>query len=100
MKIVREEIFGPVVVMSSFDTEDEVIAAANDSIYGLASAVFTQDINRAHRVTNKLKVCPSLHSLAVGAKTGRKFEIFYFSFHPFPPSTLAIIISPFGRLIE
>jgi len=57
MKIVREEIFGPVVVMSSFEHEDEVIEAANDSIYGLASAVFTQDINKAHRVVNRLKVC-------------------------------------------
>jgi len=55
MKIVREEIFGPVVVLSPFETEDEVIEAANDSIYGLASAVFTQDINRAHRVVSKLK---------------------------------------------
>ena len=56
MKIVKEEIFGPVVVMSSFETEDEVIDLANDSIYGLASAVFTQDVNRCLRVSTKLKV--------------------------------------------
>jgi acyl-CoA reductase-like NAD-dependent aldehyde dehydrogenase len=55
MKIVREEIFGPVVVLTSFDTEEEVIEAANDSIYGLASAVFTTNINRALRVAGKLK---------------------------------------------
>lgn len=55
MKIVKEEIFGPVVVMSSFETEDEVIDLANDSIYGLASAVFTQDVNRCLRVSTKLK---------------------------------------------
>jgi aldehyde dehydrogenase (NAD+) len=55
MKIVREEIFGPVVVLSAFDTEEEVLEYANDSIYGLASAVFTTNINRAHRVASKLK---------------------------------------------
>jgi acyl-CoA reductase-like NAD-dependent aldehyde dehydrogenase len=54
MKIVREEIFGPVVVMSAFDTEEEVIAAANDSIYGLSAGVFTSDITRGHRVATKL----------------------------------------------
>ena len=55
MKIVKEEIFGPVIVMTPFDTEDEVIEAANDSIYGLASGLFTQNITRAHRVAQKLK---------------------------------------------
>ncbi|WVO18225.1 hypothetical protein L204_105933 [Cryptococcus depauperatus] len=55
MKIVREEIFGPVVVISSFESEEEVLAHANDSIYGLASAVFTSNISRATRVASKLK---------------------------------------------
>ncbi|OCF30567.1 aldehyde dehydrogenase (NAD+) [Kwoniella heveanensis CBS 569] len=55
MKIVREEIFGPVVVVSPFETEEEVIASANDSVYGLASAVFTQNISRATRVSGALK---------------------------------------------
>jgi aldehyde dehydrogenase (NAD+) len=55
MKIVKEEIFGPVVVMTAFDTEEEVVEAANDSIYGLASAVFSQNISRAHRVAQNLK---------------------------------------------
>ncbi|KAK4686290.1 aldehyde dehydrogenase (NAD+), partial [Tremellales sp. Uapishka_1] len=55
MKIVREEIFGPVVVLTPFDTEEEVIEAANDSMYGLASAVFTQNLSRGHRVAGALK---------------------------------------------
>jgi len=55
MKIVREEIFGPVVVLTKFETEDEVVASANDSIYGLANAVFSENITRAHRVANALK---------------------------------------------
>lgn len=55
MKIVKEEIFGPVVVMTAFETEEEVIDAANDSIYGLASAIFSENISRAHRVAKALK---------------------------------------------
>jgi aldehyde dehydrogenase (NAD+) len=55
MKIVKEEIFGPVVVLTPFETEEEVINAANDSVYGLASAVFSQNITRAHRVAGALK---------------------------------------------
>jgi acyl-CoA reductase-like NAD-dependent aldehyde dehydrogenase len=55
MKIVREEIFGPVVVMTPFDTEEEVIAAANDTKYGLSSGIFTSDLARAHRVAARLK---------------------------------------------
>jgi aldehyde dehydrogenase (NAD+) len=54
MKIVQEEIFGPVVVLVKFKDEDDVIAQANDTEYGLASAVFTRDIARATRVSQKL----------------------------------------------
>lgn len=55
MKIVREEIFGPVVSIQTFKTEEEAIAMANDTVYGLAGAVFTSDITRAHRVISELR---------------------------------------------
>ncbi|KAK8118778.1 aldehyde dehydrogenase [Apiospora kogelbergensis] len=55
MTIYREEIFGPFVAISSFKTEDEAVAMANDSTYGLASAVFTQNIARAHRVADRIE---------------------------------------------
>ena len=55
MKIVQEEIFGPVVVASPFDDIEEVIARGNDTIYGLAASVWTQDINKAHKVARGLK---------------------------------------------
>ena len=53
--IVQEEIFGPVAVVIKFKTEEEVIAMANDSVYGLGGAVWTQDINRAFRVARAIE---------------------------------------------
>ncbi|MCY4333337.1 MAG: betaine-aldehyde dehydrogenase [Litoreibacter sp.] len=50
MTIAREEIFGPVLSVLDFDTEDEVMARANDTEFGLAAGVFTSDLTRAHRV--------------------------------------------------
>ncbi|KAH9823005.1 aldehyde dehydrogenase domain-containing protein [Melampsora americana] len=55
MKIVKEEIFGPVVTITKFKDEEELLKLANDSIYGLAAAVFTQDINRALKTSNQLQ---------------------------------------------
>ena len=55
MRIVREEIFGPVLVVQTFADEAEAIKLANDSAYGLAGAVFTNDGARAHRVIRKMR---------------------------------------------
>ncbi|MGX7195704.1 aldehyde dehydrogenase family protein [Enterococcus olivae] len=55
MAIVREEIFGPVVTIQTFKTEEEAVALANDSIYGLAGAVFTSDGARALRVIKEIR---------------------------------------------
>jgi len=55
MKIMQEEIFGPVCSISKFKTEDEVVKAGNETTYGLAAAIHTTDLNTAIRVSNKLK---------------------------------------------
>jgi 4-guanidinobutyraldehyde dehydrogenase / NAD-dependent aldehyde dehydrogenase len=55
MKIAAEEIFGPVLSIIAFDTEQEAIKIANDTPYGLAAAVWTQDISRAHMIAKALR---------------------------------------------
>ncbi|WP_233835816.1 2-hydroxymuconic semialdehyde dehydrogenase [Paraburkholderia sp. ZP32-5] len=54
--VVREEIFGPCCHVTPFDSEDEVVALANDTQYGLAASVHTRDLQRAHRVAARLDV--------------------------------------------
>ncbi|KAK3901333.1 aldehyde dehydrogenase domain-containing protein [Staphylotrichum tortipilum] len=55
MRIFREEIFGPCVAIVAFKTEEEAILLANDTTYGLGSAIFTKDLVRAHRVAREIE---------------------------------------------
>ena len=55
MRIVREEIFGPVASVLTFETEEEAVRMANDTEYGLAGGVFTRDISRALRVISEIR---------------------------------------------
>ena len=54
-RICREEVFGPVVTVAPFDAEDDAVAAANDTPYGLNAMVFTENLSRAHRVSAALR---------------------------------------------
>ena len=54
-RVFREEVFGPVVTVTPFDTDDEAVALANDTIYGLAAAVWTSNLSRAHRMVRRIR---------------------------------------------
>ena len=51
----QEEIFGPVITIQPFDTEEEALQFANNSTYGLAATIWTQDISKAHRIASKVE---------------------------------------------
>ncbi|KAG8626204.1 hypothetical protein KVT40_006605 [Elsinoe batatas] len=54
-RIWKEEVFGPVIVLQSFETEEEAISLANDSEFGLGAAIWTQDLSQAHRVSDRIE---------------------------------------------
>ena len=55
MKVVQEEIFGPVVTAIPFQDTDDLVSQANDTVYGLAAGIWTRDIQKAHRVASKMR---------------------------------------------
>ncbi len=72
MRVAREEIFGPVLVMMPFDSEDEAVVLANDTPYGLAAYVSTSDAERAERVARRLRA-GSVHVNYAPSRYGTPF---------------------------
>ncbi|HUH39314.1 MAG TPA: aldehyde dehydrogenase family protein, partial [Castellaniella sp.] len=55
MRLFQEEVFGPILAVTTFETEDEAVALANDTQYGLAASLYTLDIRRAQRVSRRIR---------------------------------------------
>ena len=72
MRIAQEEIFGPVLVVIPFNDEEQAISFANDTPYGLAAYLQTNDLNRAERVSSKLKA-GAIHINGGGFNYGSPF---------------------------
>jgi acyl-CoA reductase-like NAD-dependent aldehyde dehydrogenase len=74
MKAAREEIFGPVLAVMKYSTEEESVQMANDTMYGLAAAVWTSNQSRAERIASKLRTgtvwINDVHTLSVNAPRG------------------------------
>jgi aldehyde dehydrogenase (NAD+) len=74
MRVAREEIFGPVVCVLAADGLDDALAIANDSLYGLSSSIYTQDINRALTAARDLETgITYVNSSTIGAETHLPF---------------------------
>jgi acyl-CoA reductase-like NAD-dependent aldehyde dehydrogenase len=86
MRIAREETFGPVMVMMRFETEEQAVRLANDSVYALAGSVFSTDYRKAHRVADRITsgmmcvndwaIVPLVHSLPFGGSKASGFGRF------------------------
>jgi len=83
MVVAREEIFGPVLSVIGFDTEQQAIEIANDTPFGLAAALWTDNLSRAHRVAGKLKAGTVSVNTVVGALNSQGLGAIY----PYMPST-------------
>jgi len=74
MRIAREEIFGPLVCVLAADGMDDALEIANDSVYGLSSSIYTQDVNRAFRAVRDLETgIAYVNSSTIGAETHLPF---------------------------
>ena len=73
-EVNQKEIFGPVVTIQPFETEEEAVSIANSTEYGLAATVWTNDLKRAHRVAAELETGNLLGKLLVAARPTYSFR--------------------------